>query len=747
MKTKVKCLLFLFVLFAPLMTMAQAVININVAEGPYPFSLPFGVNIPPASPKTIGVQGAAATVLWDYDDKPTAAPGYVETPRGFTAHGLTVELPADPGAPITSAETVKITGTPTVTGTFSFELIVANEDASASRTREISVTISRDLQVVLVLDRSGSMGASLSTMTRWDALKNAVGSFVNKYQALNRPADQISVTYFDTDVTPASACCNGFVAVNAGVQGTITTDLGANNPGGWTNLGKGIQVSQTKLSDANKGRSIVIFTDGEQNQDPMVSDNGQSIGGTPIPNSPGSVKMYTVGLYGPGVMNQMLQDLAGHTGGTYNHSETGNDLEAAFDAALTSMLAGSSPQLITRSNTKITAGGGMQKLQEFTLNNRVDKLMLEFKFDKKFEINQLLHAIYQIKILHDSTNVTFKAKPSYAGNYTNSLLLTYYFKGDDESWFKPEGKWQVFMSDSIAKVSQVLLSSFADDHNFHMNRTLGNPRPKVQDKYPISIQLDWLGHAIKSATVEAIIAGPGGDLGNMLGTNPFTAKLSGAQDAGSPGQQKFEQLLANDSAFRNQLLNKSNNVFALNHTSNGKYEGTFDGLTVSGTYNLLIRIKAVDSAGGTIERLHTESFYTSFAGVDPAKSSITTSIVNGILTMTIKPVTTYKDFLIGPGFGSSFTVSNPEIKIDSVVDNQDGSYVITFSGKIDGNTTLSVAGQDIYTGKLQDAGKSGSIIDKIKEWLKSLGLPAWTIWLILLLIILLIWLAIRRKKK
>src|SRR5690606_24733332 len=127
---------------------------------------------------------------------------------------------------------------------------------------------------------------------------------------------------------------------------TITTDLMANNPTGLTNLGKGIQVSQTKLSDANKGRSIVVFTDGEQNQNPKVSDDGQNIGGTPIPNTPGSVKMFTVGLHAPGNLNEMLQNLAGHTFATYNHSETGLDLDAAFDAVLTSMLAGSSPQLI-----------------------------------------------------------------------------------------------------------------------------------------------------------------------------------------------------------------------------------------------------------------------------------------------------------------------------------------------------------------------------------------------------------------
>ncbi len=754
MKPKVQCflqtagrvLLYLVVLFMPVLLRAQAVININTHDAEYEFKLPFGAAI--GTPKTIEVQGASALVTWDYNSKPSGLPGYTETTRGFTVKGLTIALPADPGANIANTEKVTIAGTPTETGTFSFTLVVTNSDASKTQTRDIKVTISKDLQVVLVLDRSGSMAWSLTSMTRWEALKNAVSSFVNKYQALQRSNDKLSITYFDTDVTPASACCNGLVAVAPGLQTTVANDLQANNPGGWTNLGKGIQVSQTKLSDASKGRSILVFTDGEQNQVPMVGNDGKSIGGTPLPanNTPGNIKIYTIGLYGPGVMNTMLQNLAGYTGGTYNHTETGNDLAAAFDAALASILANSSPQLVKRSTTKLTPGAGMQKLLEFPVNNRVDKLLLEFTFDKKFETNQLTRMLYQIKVLHDSANVTYSARTSYAGNYTNSMLLTFYFNNYTETPIAPQGKWEVFMSDSMMRVGQVLVTAIADDHNFHMTRTLGNQQPKVKDKYPIAMQLDWLGHAIKNADVQAVVLRPGEDLGDILAKNPFVAKLSSAQDAGSPGQQKFDQLIANDSTFRALMQSKSENAVALKHTANGKYEGTFDGLTVTGTYNLLIRVKAVDSAGGTIERFHEESFYTAFGGIDLASSAISTRIDNGLLIMNIKPMSKDKK-LIGPGYGNAFTVSNPDIKIDKVVDNQDGSYVITYSGKIDAATTLGVAGQDVYTGKLQDAGSSGSIVDKIKAWLESLGLPAWTIWIILLLIILLLALLFRKKKK
>ncbi len=37
-------------------------------------------------------------------------------------------------------------------------------------------------------------------------------------------------------------------------------------------------------------------------------------------------------------------------------------------------------------------------------------------------------------------------------------------------------------------------------------------------------------------------------------------------------------------------------------------------------------------------------------------------------------------------------------------------------------------------------------MDKIKKWLESIGLPAWSIWIILLLIILLLWLLFRKNE-
>ena len=56
-------------------------------------------------------------------------------------------------------------------------------------------------------------------------------------------------------------------------------------------------------------------------------------------------------------------------------------------------------------------------------------------------------------------------------------------------------------------------------------------------------------------------------------------------------------------------------------------------------------------------------------------------------------------------------------------------------------------GQEIYEGELSEIGESDSIIDHIQDWLVSIGLPDWIIWLILLVVALLLSiLGLSRKK-
>ena len=123
--------------------------------------------------------------------------------------------------------------------------------------------------------------------------------------------------------------------------------------------------------------------------------------------------------------------------------------------------------------------------------------------------------------------------------------------------------------------------------------------------------------------------------------------------------------------------------------------------------------------------------------MDLDASSVSTQLMDNSLVLNIKPVST-NGKLIGPAYGSGFSIDKAKVKIEDIVDHQDGSYTLTFSGAIDDPVSFELMGQEIYTGELTEIGESGSIIDQIQDWLESLGLPGWTLWLILVVLILLI---------
>ncbi|WP_162946604.1 vWA domain-containing protein [Chitinophaga barathri] len=772
MKPKVKNLLQMFrqlylyilVMCLPILAKGQEVINVNVANAPHVYNLPISTLINPDL--TIGPGGTGGMVLWEFA---AAFPGgAVALPGGdgFTKDGLQIKLPAAENVPISDVEKVIISGTPTVAGSWSFSLRVTDQASSNNGTRVFEVHVTQSLDLVLVLDRSGSMllptSADPGAPSRWNALKEAVGNFANLYQAIGG-TNRLGITYFATTPAPVSTCCGALRLVDGTLATAVGTDIDnvavTPVPAGMTAMGAGLKTATTTLSDITKARSILVFTDGEQNQLPEVNLAGTGYSdGTTIPGGPaaGGIKIATIGIGSPsGNFHTTLMAMATANRGSYNTTLDGTNfafqgglasgsLSMGFVNQFVTMLSQFSPQIVTTAFKPLPPSGAVL-LETFPLNKRVDKLLLEFTVGRKLEVPQLLQVYKGIRIEKDGADVKRYAQPSWVGNYTNTILLTIDFSKSPEGYplLDPAGKWTVHAADSNMNLKNVNLNVLADDHRLHMKRTLGNATPKVKDKLSVSFLLDKLQLPVTDADVKIYVYRPDQDLGHELAINDKNIKPDGT-DSASAGVQKYNKLWETDSAFR-ALFKPVENIVQLNHTTDGKYEGSYDDLSVAGVYKLVYVIKAKNDDIGEFQRTFMESVYVTFSGVDLTKSEVTSTVQNGQLVMVLRPMTNYGKY-IGPAMGPAFSVSNKDIKIASVVDHQDGKYTITFTGAIDQPTKLSILGQEVYSGKLENAGKSDSFIDKIKKWLESIGLPAWSIWIILLLILLLLWLLFRKKK-
>lgn len=718
----------------------------------------YNISVNQAFNEQIAVLNANTTnVFWEFFNNP---PG--ETDGDFTFMGITVTLPTGaPANPVGSGQVVTVMGTPTAPGSFSFTLTVTEDGGADSENRQYDIIITQAMDVVLVLDRSGSMGANTPAgITRWNALKAAAGNFGNMYQALTRPNDRLGIVYFSSSVSPISGCCDNLVPFSATIGTIVINDLNPPNPGpgGMTAMGLGMNTALGKLTDGTKARSILLITDGQQNQNPMVNSNGSIAGGG---NGAGAIKVSTIGIGNPSpLFNTTLQNLATQNRGSYNITDDGNaftfqagnasgDLSSGFTNQFVDMLDDFSPQLIATSTTNVSQGSAPHTLLTFPLNNRVDKLLLEFVFDENFETLQLMQVLARINVQKDGASVMTSIQPSWAGNFPNSILLKIDFINQVQGGppvMNPAGNWTIQLADVAQfKITQCRVTALADDHRLNYQCSYGTTVPQVNTPLTLTTDLDWLSFPITDASVEAIVLRPGEDLGDLLAKNGLTVDVSSAPDASSPGVQKFDQLMATDQAFRDALA-RSENLVTLNHTSKGHYEANFNDLSVAGLYRLIFRISGNHPDAGSYRRMKVENFYTSFNGIDLAASQVSSQMVNNKLVVQIRPVTLNGRF-VGPAAGNAFTVDQPGVLISSIEDHQDGRYSLTFDGDVSQPVKLSLLGQDVYTGVLADIGKGsgGGIIDKIQDWLESIGLPGWSLWLLLLLLLLLLWLLFRKK--
>lgn len=182
----------------------------------------------------------------------------------------------------------------------------------------VQTTKQQPLDIVLVLDQSGSMAYDFSGHStnknenrRQYAMKNAVNGFIDKvaekYTA--NAAHRISIVTFDDNASPLEGWTSvdekGKTALRTAVDRLPKIPLGA------TNVAAGMAQAQTQLSNAQKDHKkvVVVFTDGvPTTQSDFSTEVATNAIATAKALKDAQTEIYTIGIFGGADPNQLYGD-------------------------------------------------------------------------------------------------------------------------------------------------------------------------------------------------------------------------------------------------------------------------------------------------------------------------------------------------------------------------------------------------------------------------------------------------------
>lgn len=172
------------------------------------------------------------------------------------------------------------------------------------------------MDIVLVLDQSGSMKDSFGNGTRQSAMKEAVNSFIGEVAAkYSTEADhRMAIVTFGTNADPLV----GWTAVDSDGATKLTGKISSlpEDPSGATNVGKGMKLAKNLTgNDAYTGdntdrqKTVIVFTDGVPTTE---TDFNTTVANTAIDAAKEmkgtGVTVYTVGIFDSANPSQLYGD-------------------------------------------------------------------------------------------------------------------------------------------------------------------------------------------------------------------------------------------------------------------------------------------------------------------------------------------------------------------------------------------------------------------------------------------------------
>ena len=185
------------------------------------------------------------------------------------------------------------------------DFLVALSALSSTSNLKTTTTTTTPLDIVLVLDQSGSMGDNFGgpgSGSRRAALQRAAENFINATEQSNQGLDQsqqhrISIVTFDS----GSDVARGWTYVSGNGANQLRTTVDGLSAGGATRVDLGMDEANDQLSSARQGATkiVIVFTDG----DPTSGSSFENEVAADAINTAHTIKqdkgatVYTIGIF------------------------------------------------------------------------------------------------------------------------------------------------------------------------------------------------------------------------------------------------------------------------------------------------------------------------------------------------------------------------------------------------------------------------------------------------------------------
>ena len=665
----------------------------------------------------------------------------------------------------TSRPMLQITSTNPLEGELYLDLELTFEHAGGSQSieKEYYLNFRNPIELVFVLDRSGSMEcdplstdswddciAANPTLSRWYQLKDAAQSFVDKFVD-TLAADSINVVYFSGGISNSTSL-DGFHPVRDYQETGIDSDMfeqenlisGGRLSRDGTSIGAGLLESiSNRLSSGGDTRQIVIvFSDGEANRSPDIDlvDNritrmeGDGGGGPRTVtlldlNDIGNIEIFSVAIAEQSPAYRVL--LEGITTDPMNNFFAVDMGGMLIDEMTTNLYAKiferSSPNVIRFEDQEVKP----TNTAEFSCNKDVNLLYFEAHFDRPIAKNK------QYKVMLGKKEVTQYAKKR-VGNY----YATYTFDFQKIKDIKSKGRWKfiattidsgninrrtnnrlnttriqnraIIITQNEINQSKIRLSATADDQVTTFKATVGNKKIKAGEGESMPLLVDFLceGIPLENAKVRATILKPGDDLGDILAKQAIPLKEPPNLEEGSCASQKLNYLKKENPEVLNKLKEIEKKEIDLQHKGKGRFVGEYNDLDVSGIYKVIFTVRARTPSLGVIERTEEKTINVHVGKIEVNSSeNLALEDANGkIIGLNVKPF--FKDGngntrFISPGMSYALGLKGNGIEQLQIADNCDGSYHFSFAPLDASQVQLQLLDEIIYTGNVATFPKNG----------------------------------------